>query len=243
MKVFGVYGYKNSGKTAVVTSIIRELRRRGRSVAAVKHVSHPDFTVNAPGVDTDLFAKAGARSIGILSDEETTIIYKDKKKLLDMMPFFHSDYLILEGFRQALVPKIITAHNSDELEQDFRREVFAISGLVANEIAEYKGKKAVPIGKIEKLVDIIEEKTFSKIPEIDCKGCGLSCEEMLYAIVEGERTIDDCMTLKQDVKIFIGDREVQLNAFVQRFIKNTITGMLSSLSEYKKDTITITIEK
>ncbi|HPR42432.1 MAG TPA: molybdopterin-guanine dinucleotide biosynthesis protein B [Candidatus Methanofastidiosa archaeon] len=242
MKVFGVYGFKNSGKTAVVTSIIRELRRRGYKVAAIKHISYADFTIDVPGRDTDLFSKAGARSIGVISEKETSIIYKEKKQLMEMISFFHSDYLVLEGFRQALVPKILTAKNKEELEKDFRKEVFAISGLVANEITEYKGKKAISIGNIEKLVDIIEEKTFEKIPELNCKGCGQTCEEMLYSIVDGEKTIDDCLTIKKDIRIVIEGKELPMNAFVQNIIRNSILGMLSTLNDYKKGTIEIVID-
>jgi len=242
MKVFGVYGYKKSGKTAVVTSIIRELRRRGHRVAAIKHISYSDFSIDVPGRDTDMFSKAGARSIGVISEKETSIIYKEKKSLMEMISFFHSDYLVLEGFRQALVPKIVTAKNKEELEKDFRQEVFAISGLVANEITEYKGKKAISIGNIEKLVDIIEEKTFEKIPELNCKGCGLTCEEMLYAIVDGEKTIDDCLTIKKDIRVTIDGKELSMNAFVQNIIRNSILAMLSTLNEYKKGSIEIQID-
>jgi len=242
MKVFGVYGFKNSGKTAVVTSIIRELRRRGYKVAAIKHISYSDFSIDVPGRDTDLFSKAGARSIGVISEKETSIIYKEKKNLMEMLAFFHADYLVLEGFRQALVPKVVTAKNKDELEKDFRREVFAISGLVANELTEYKGKKAISIGNVEKLVDIIEEKTFEKIPELNCKGCGLTCEEMLYSIVDGEKTINDCLTIKKDITISIDGKELPMNAFVQNIIKNSVLGMLSTLQDFKSGKIKIKID-
>ncbi|MCC7568584.1 MAG: molybdopterin-guanine dinucleotide biosynthesis protein B [Candidatus Methanofastidiosa archaeon] len=242
MKVFAVYGFKNSGKTAVVTSIIRELRRRGKSVAAIKQIAHADFTIDTPGADSYMFSKAGARTIGVMSEKETSIIYKQKKALMDVMPFFHADYLVLEGFRQALVPKVLTAKNKEELEKDFRQEVFAISGLVANEITDYKGKKAVSIGKIEQLVDLIEEKAFEKIPELNCRGCGMSCEEMLYSIVNGEATIDSCLTYKQDVHIMIGEREVKMNKFVQAIVRNTILGLISSLNEYNDGAVHITIE-
>lgn len=242
MKVIAVYGYKNSGKTAVVTSIIRELRRRGQSVAAIKQISMPDFTIDTPGCDSEMFSRAGARSVGVLGAAETSIIYKERRGLMDVLPFFHSDYLILEGFRQALVPKIVTAKNKDELEKDFRREVVAISGLVANEITEYKGKKAISIGKIERLVDIVEKKSFEKIPELNCHGCGLSCEEMLYAIVEGEKTIKDCLTLKRDVKVMIGDKELEMNLFVQNIVKETVKGLLSSIQACGDEPINITIE-
>ncbi len=242
MKVFAVYGFKNSGKTAVVTSIIRELRRRGKTVAAIKQVAHADFTIDTPGCDTYMFSKAGARSIGVISEKETSIIYKNKKSLMDMMPYFHADYLVLEGFRQGLVPKVVTAKNKEELEKDFRPEVFAVSGLVANEITEYKGKKAIPIGKVEKLVDLIEERTFEKIPELNCRGCGMTCEEMLYSIVDGEATIDSCLTYKQDVRIMIGEREIKMNKFVQSIVRNTILGLITALNESQDETIQITIE-
>jgi molybdopterin-guanine dinucleotide biosynthesis protein B len=205
-------------------------------------VAHADFTIDTPGCDTYMFSKAGARSIGVISEKETSIIYKTKKSLIDMMPYFHADYLVLEGFRQALVPKVVTAKNKEELEQDFRPEVFAVSGLVANEIQEYKGKKAVPIGKIEKLVDLIEEKTFEKIPELNCRGCGMTCEEMLYSIVDGQSTIDSCLTYKQDVHIMIGEREIKMNKFVQSIVRNTILGLITALNESHDETIQITIE-
>lgn len=243
MKVFAVYGFKNSGKTAVVTSIIRELRRRGKTVAAIKQVAHADFTIDTPGCDTYMFTKAGARSVGVVSEKETSIIYKKKKALMDMIPYFHADYLVLEGFRQALVPKVVTAKNSEELEKDFRPEVFAVSGLVANEIHEYKGKRAVSIGKIEALVDLIEEKSFEKIPELNCRGCGMTCEEMLYSIVDGENTIDSCLTYKQDVRIMIGEREIKMNKFVQSIFKNTIIGLISALNEPTDEAVQITIEQ
>jgi molybdopterin-guanine dinucleotide biosynthesis protein MobB len=39
--VIGIAGWKNSGKTTLVTKLIAELTRRGFRVASVKHAHHP----------------------------------------------------------------------------------------------------------------------------------------------------------------------------------------------------------
>ena len=40
--VFGVTGWKNSGKTTLVTRLVAELVRRGLVVSTVKHAHHND---------------------------------------------------------------------------------------------------------------------------------------------------------------------------------------------------------
>ncbi|RME18381.1 MAG: molybdopterin-guanine dinucleotide biosynthesis protein B, partial [Alphaproteobacteria bacterium] len=37
MKVFGIIGWKNSGKTSLVERLVAEIRARGLTVSTVKH--------------------------------------------------------------------------------------------------------------------------------------------------------------------------------------------------------------
>ena len=60
--VFGVTGWKNSGKTTLVEALVRELTGRGWRIATVKHAHH-DFDIDKEGTDSFRHRKAGARAL------------------------------------------------------------------------------------------------------------------------------------------------------------------------------------
>ena len=59
MKVFGVTGWKNSGKTVARRAPRRRAHPRGLTVATVKHAHH-GFDVDHPGKDSHRHRAAGA---------------------------------------------------------------------------------------------------------------------------------------------------------------------------------------
>ncbi len=59
MKTIGLAGWSGSGKTTLLVALIAELRRRGLSVATVKHTHHA-VQIDRPGDDSRLFRDAGA---------------------------------------------------------------------------------------------------------------------------------------------------------------------------------------
>ena len=46
--LFGVVGWKNSGKTTLMTRLIGELTRRGYAISVIKH-AHEKFEIDQPG--------------------------------------------------------------------------------------------------------------------------------------------------------------------------------------------------
>jgi len=66
MKVFGVAGFKNSGKTTLVVELIAELKSRGLRVATVKHAHH-EFDIDQPGKDSYRHRDAGAEEVIVAS--------------------------------------------------------------------------------------------------------------------------------------------------------------------------------
>ena len=52
MKVYGVTGWKNAGKTGLMERLVAEITKRGYSVSTLKHAHH--------GVDVDHFRLASA---------------------------------------------------------------------------------------------------------------------------------------------------------------------------------------
>ncbi|MFB6143105.1 MAG: molybdopterin synthase [Halorientalis sp.] len=107
MKVLGVVGPSDAGKTTLVEALVERLTDRGR-VATVKHLTHePD--VDTAGKDTARHRAAGADATYGLTEEAGWFATGDERSLDatldDLAPDY--DYAILEGFSGARVPHVV----------------------------------------------------------------------------------------------------------------------------------------
>jgi len=68
MKVLGIVGRKDSGKTHLVVRLVGELRARGLVVSTVKHTHHHDIEFDVPGKDSWRHRQAGASEVLVASD-------------------------------------------------------------------------------------------------------------------------------------------------------------------------------
>ena len=66
MRVYGVIGWKNSGKTSLMERLVAEITGRGFSVSTVKHVHH-DVDLDQPGKDSHRHRAAGASEVVLAS--------------------------------------------------------------------------------------------------------------------------------------------------------------------------------
>ena len=62
MKVWGVTGWKNAGKTGLMERLVREFTRRGLAVSTLKHAHHA-FEVDREGKDSHRHREAGATEV------------------------------------------------------------------------------------------------------------------------------------------------------------------------------------
>lgn len=106
--VVSLVGYSNSGKTTVMESLIRILKRRGYKVAAVKHAAH-GYTMDPPGTDSWHYVEAGADKVVVVGPESFTMheFYQDKKSLQYILERIKDvDIVLVEGFKGEPGPKI-----------------------------------------------------------------------------------------------------------------------------------------
>jgi molybdopterin-guanine dinucleotide biosynthesis protein B len=159
VKVFTIIGYTNSGKTSTLLEIIKELVAREYTVNSIKAIHIENFTIDQEGKDSWKHRQAGASVIAIRSDIETTIMYQKSMTIKELLPFFDCDYLVLEGFsNEKAIPKILCAKNPVEIDHRFDKSVFALSGIISNELKEFQGIKVINGLKATKeLVDMIEK--------------------------------------------------------------------------------------
>src|SRR3989304_698002 len=77
-KLLAVAGTNKSGKTTVAEQIISGLTREGYRTGSIKHVHHPDFTINTKGTDTWRHTNTGSRIVVALPKNETALIIKNE---------------------------------------------------------------------------------------------------------------------------------------------------------------------
>lgn len=215
MKILGVAGTKNTGKTTLVTQIVGELVNRGYRVGTVKHTHHD---LDLEGKDTWKHRKAGAGLVVGTGESTTTFIVNEKmdlEKILKNIKFLMDiDYVVIEGFKFANYPKISTTPRvTDE---------YTIENV---DVFNLKDEDLSP------LVDLVEERTYGLIYNADCGNCGYdSCVDMAQDIIKGEASEKQCKMKKfHEVELYVQDKNVYLNPFVQDILKKSIVGMLSTL--------------
>lgn len=110
MKVFGVVGWKNSGKTGLMERLVSELTQQGLSVSTVKHAHHR-FDVDHPGKDSFRHRAAGAEQVLLSSRNRWALMTELREKeeppletlLAQLQPV---DLVLIEGFKTGPHPKI-----------------------------------------------------------------------------------------------------------------------------------------
>ncbi|MGH1469713.1 MAG: molybdopterin-guanine dinucleotide biosynthesis protein B [Cellvibrionaceae bacterium] len=126
MKVFGITGWKNSGKTTLVTSVVKSLSHRGFSVATIKHAHHA-FDIDHPGKDSYLHRQAGAQQVLVASKMRWALMHElsendssNPEPTLDelLLKLTPVDIVIVEGFKRCDHPKLAVIrpdHNPEPL--------------------------------------------------------------------------------------------------------------------------------
>lgn len=123
--VFGVIGWKDSGKTTLVERLIEEFTLRGYSVSAIKHAHHT-FDIDQKYRDSYKFRSAGARRTAIVSRNRWAMIHElreeDEPPLDEIIEHIGKcDLILIEGYKWAEFDKIEVrnpANNKQELARD-----------------------------------------------------------------------------------------------------------------------------
>ena len=110
MKVIGVAGFKNSGKTTLVEKLVTHLTGLGYKISTVKHAHH-SFDIDHEGRDSFRHRKAGASEVAVISNERTAIIHELRgdeppslsQVLAQLKP---CDLVIVEGYKRDTHDKI-----------------------------------------------------------------------------------------------------------------------------------------
>lgn len=110
MKLFGVVGYKNAGKTGLMERLVAEITQRGFSVSTLKHAHH-SFDVDHPGKDSYRHRVAGANQVLLSSGNRWALMTElrgaQEPTLDDLLTRLDPvDLVLVEGYKRDQHPKI-----------------------------------------------------------------------------------------------------------------------------------------
>ena len=116
MKLWGIAGWKNSGKTGLMERLVAEFTARGLRVSTVKHAHH-SFDVDHPGKDSYRHRAAGAAQVMLSSGTRWALMTElqgaDEPPLVNLLAQLAPvDLVLVEGFKRESHPKI-EAHRTE----------------------------------------------------------------------------------------------------------------------------------
>jgi len=119
LPLIGFAAYSGTGKTTLLCKLIPLLKNKGIRVGIIKHAHH-DFEIDHPNKDSCKLRESGARKIVVSSKTRTAIIIEhpdnDKEPTLeDALRNIRTkdlDLILVEGFKQAQIPKIELHRNA-----------------------------------------------------------------------------------------------------------------------------------
>ncbi|PNX48297.1 MAG: molybdopterin-guanine dinucleotide biosynthesis protein B [Thermoplasmata archaeon M9B1D] len=108
-KILGFYGESKSGKTTLITKLIKHLSADGLNVATVK-ITDKNIKLDSKEKDTWKHSEAGSNLVVLSSATETDYLIKKKQTINDiiknMLNIGHFDIILIEGANDKETPKI-----------------------------------------------------------------------------------------------------------------------------------------
>jgi len=172
-KVIAIVGGKKVGKTTTTENLIKELTKHSYKVAAIKHVSEPDFTIDTRGKDTWRFAQKGAKTVIIISPNEIATIEKGNTENTPLQTLLkkckENDIVLIEGLKTQVAKKtsifkiaVVTSKEETENATSKYKPIIAFSGPYNTEAINPEIPYADALKNPGKLASIVENQILKK---------------------------------------------------------------------------------
>ncbi|WP_172372532.1 molybdopterin-guanine dinucleotide biosynthesis protein B [Sporosarcina jiandibaonis] len=121
MKTLHIVGFKNSGKTTLITRWIRLVKKQGLSVAVLKHHGHkspldmPDSTTDSMqflNSGADVSAVSGGGAVQFHMNEEL-----DFRRMKEIASIGKPDILLIEGYKEERGDKVVLLRSKNDWEE------------------------------------------------------------------------------------------------------------------------------
>ncbi|ABV95017.1 putative molybdopterin biosynthesis protein [Dinoroseobacter shibae DFL 12 = DSM 16493] len=158
MKLFGVVGWKNSGKTGLMERLVAEISGRGFRVSTLKHAHHA-VDVDQPGKDSYRHRQAGAVEVVLASRKRWAMMHElrdtPEPELEDLLPKLTPvDLVLVEGYKRSRHPKI-EAHRVETGKGLLAREDTTVRAVASNGAPEGLPVPVIDLDDTAAIADLI----------------------------------------------------------------------------------------
>lgn len=158
--VFGIAGWKKSGKTTLTVRLVEEFTRRGLKVATIKHAHHA-FQIDDGETDSARHRRAGARQVAVVSGERWAIVTElsgapepnFEEVLAALEP---ADLVIVEGYKSAPIPKIEARRLASFTRKPLAAEDPNVIAIASDHATEGNGLPVFSLDDIAAMADLID---------------------------------------------------------------------------------------
>ena len=167
-RVFGITGWKNSGKTTLTEQLVAELTARGWRVSTVKHAHHA-FDIDREGTDSFRHRQAGAGEVAIVSGVRWALMHElrgeEEPRMEEVIARLGPcDLVLVEGYKREAHPKIEVRR----LEAKDRAPLAAgdpgIVAIAADHAVEDAALPVFDLDDVGAIADFVEAQTGLKKP-------------------------------------------------------------------------------
>ncbi len=162
-RVFGITGWKNSGKTTLTVRLVSELSARGYKVSTIKHAHHA-FDIDREGADSYRHREAGAGEVAIVSGVRWALMHENRgeheppiEEILERLE--PCDIVIVEGYKREDHPKIEARRKGTKDDQPLSNSDPAIIAIASDYEVTGESLPLFDIDDITRIADFIELKS------------------------------------------------------------------------------------
>lgn len=168
--VFGVTGWKNSGKTTLVTRLVAEFTRRGLKVSTVKHAHH-EFDIDKPNTDSFRHRESGAAEVMIVSGHRWALMHELRGEteppleaaLARLSP---CDLILVEGYKRERHPKIEARRQAAAKNEPLAPTDPSIMAVAADHPTEAHGRPVFALDDVAAIADFIAAELSLRRPNV-----------------------------------------------------------------------------
>ena len=140
MKTIAVIGWKNSGKTTLVSRLVAHLKKKKFKVGVVKHAHHT-FDIDHPNTDSYKIREAGSYKTTIVSEKRLAHIEEKISPEIDIEELIKlnngCDILIFEGFKKIKKLSKIEVNLTKNNKELLYKSLDNVKLLVSDDMSEH----------------------------------------------------------------------------------------------------------
>lgn len=162
-RVFGITGWKNSGKTTLTEKLVTELTRRGWKVSTVKHAHH-DFDIDQQGTDSWRHRAAGASEVAIVSGNRWALMHELRGEAEPAMADVIArlgpcDLVLVEGYKREAHRKIEARRSASKSNERLSAGDPSIMAVAADHAQPGETLPVFDLDDVTAIADFVERAT------------------------------------------------------------------------------------